>query len=62
MSGGDLTWMNTKLNAAEQWGGALWTDWKAFVTTLKAQFEPLSREEHAREQIQKLSQTGNVNN
>ena len=29
---------------------------------LKAQFEPLLREEHAREQIRKLSQTGNVNN
>ena len=29
---------------------------------LKAQFEPVSREEHAREQIWKLSQTGNVNN
>ena len=62
MSSGALTWMNTKLNAAEQWGGEPWPEWQAFVTALKAQFEPLSREEHAHEQIRKLSQTGNVSN
>ena len=54
--------MNTKLNATEQWGGAPWPEWQAFVMALKAQFEPLSREEHACEQIWKLSQTRNVNN
>ena len=62
MSGGDLTWMDTKLNTIEQCGSTPWPEWQAFVTALKAQFEPLSREKRACEQIQKLSQTGNVNN
>ena len=35
--------------------------WQAFEKALKAQFEPLSKEERAREQIRKLVQTGNVN-
>ena len=54
MSGGALTWMNTKLNVAKQWGGGPLPEWQAFVTALKAQFEPLSREERAREQIRNL--------
>ena len=35
--------------------------WQAFEKALKAQFEPLSKEEWAREQIWKLVQIGNVN-
>ena len=62
MSGEALTWMKTKLNAAEQLGVVLWPARQAFVTTLKAQFKPLSRDKYACEQIQKLSQSGNVNN
>ena len=33
----------------------------SFEKALKAQFEPLSKEERAREQIRKLVQTRNVN-
>ena len=49
------------MSAAEELGVRPWVSWQAFEKALKAQFEPLSREERAREYIQKLVQTRNVN-
>ena len=49
------------MSAAEELGVRPWVSWQAFEKALKAQFEPLSKEEWAREQIQKLVQTRNVN-
>ena len=49
------------MSAAEELGVRPWVSWQAFEKALKAQFEPLSKEERAREQIRKLVQTGNVN-
>ena len=61
MSRGALTWINARMSAAEELGVRPWVSWKAFEEALKAQFEPLSKEECAREQIRKLVQIGNVN-
>ena len=55
MSGEALTWMNTKLNAKKPLGSVPWPEWQAFVRAFKAQFEPMSREERAHEQIRKLN-------
>ena len=38
-----------------------WPSWQVFAKAFKAQFEPLSKEERAREQIRRLVQIGNVN-
>ena len=61
MSGGALTWINARMSAVEELGVRPWVSWQAFEKALKAQFEPLLKEERAREQIRKLVQTGNVN-
>ena len=61
MSRGALTWINAKMSVADEWGVRPWVSWQAFKKALKAQFEPLSKEERAREQIWKLVQTRNVN-
>ena len=61
MSGGALTRVNTRMSIAKELGDRPWMSWQAFEKVLKAQFEPLSKEERAREQIRKLVQTGNVN-
>ena len=49
------------MSAVEESEVQPWVSWQAFEKALKAQFEPLSKEEHAREQIRKLVQTANVN-
>ena len=61
MIGGVLTWINAKLRAVEELDLQPWPTWQVYAKALEAQFEPLSKEEHAREQIWKLAQTGNVN-
>ena len=48
MSGGALTWINARMSAAEELGVRPWVSWQAFEKALKAQFEPLSKEERAR--------------
>ena len=58
---GALTWINARMSIAEGLGVWPWVSWQAFEKALKAQFEPVSKEEGAREQIQKLVQIGNVN-
>ena len=58
---GALTWINARMSAAEELGVRPWVSWQAFEKSLKAQFEPLSKEERVREQIRKLVQIGNVN-
>lgn len=60
MSSGALTWMNAKIRDAEDAGRPPWNDWAAFRHDVLAQFEPLSKEERAREQIRALTQTGSV--
>ena len=49
MARGALTWINARMSVAEDLGVRPWVSWKAFATALKAQFEPLSKEECARE-------------
>ena len=61
MSRGVLTWINARMSVAEKLGVRPWVSWQAFEKALKAQFEPLSKEERARKQIWKLVQSGNVN-
>ena len=61
MIGGALTWINARLSTIEDLGARPWVSWQAFEKALKPQFEPLSEEERAREQIRKLVQTRNVN-
>ena len=61
MSRGAPTWIKARMSTAEDLGARPWGSWQAFEKALKEQFEPLLKEEHAREQIQKLVQTGNVN-
>ena len=61
MTGGALTWINTRMSTTEDFGVRPWGSWQAFKMALKAHFEPLLKEEHAREYIQKLVQIGNVN-
>ena len=61
MSGGALAWINTKMSATDELGIRPWVSWQAFEKALKAQFEPLSKEEQTREQTRKLVQTGHVN-
>ena len=51
MTGGALTWINAKLRATTELGVQPWPTWQLIAKVLKAQFEPLSKEEHAREQI-----------
>ena len=60
MTGGAATWNNAKLRDAELSGGEPWADWNGFKRELLAQFESLSKEERAREQLRNLSQTGSV--
>ena len=52
--------MNEQLCAAKDLDFSPWTSWQVFAKALKAQFEPLSKEEHVREQTQKPTQMGNV--
>ena len=47
MSGGALTWINARMSATEELGVRPWVSWKALEKALKAQFEPLSKEERA---------------
>ena len=61
MTGGALTWINAKLCTAKELDAQPWPTWPFFVKALKVQFEPLSKEDWAREQIWKLVQIGNVN-
>ena len=49
------------MNVADELGVRPWVSWQVFEKALKTQFEPLSKEERAREQILKLVQTRNVN-
>ena len=49
------------MSVAEELGVRPWVPWQAFEKALKAQFQPLSKEERAQEQIRKLVQIGNVN-
>ena len=51
MMGGALTWINSRMSIVEELGVRPWVSWQAFEKALKAQFEPLSKEECAREQI-----------
>lgn len=60
MSGGAVTWMNSRLRDAAEGREALWTNWEEFRHDVLARYEPLSKEERAREQLRTLSQTGSV--
>ena len=62
MARGALTWINARMSVAQALGVCPWLSWQAFEKALKAKFEPLLKEECAREQIRKLVKTGNVNN
>ena len=48
---GVLTMINAKLRTAKELGVQPWPTWQVFAKALKAQFEPLLKEERAREQI-----------
>ena len=49
MSRGVLTWINARMSVANELGVRPWVSWQAFAKALKAQFEPLPKEERARE-------------
>lgn len=62
MSSGALTWMNARIRDAEIACRPPWNSWEDFRHDVLAQFEPLTKEERAREQIRTLTQTGSVHN
>ena len=47
MSRGALTRINARMSTTEELGVRPWVSWQAFEKALKAQFEPLSKEERA---------------
>ena len=51
MSSGVVTSMNAKSCTVKELAKALWASWTNFVAAIRAQFEPLSKEGKARDQI-----------